>query len=151
MKITEVENILFNPLFTSNLLKYALCGAKGNKLKLEVIYYILPLLYNEQIKTKLAKSNSRSSFKTFFSIDIKREVIGIEELLKNYNKKSKEALITLANLHSIEFSSYVSLKEKIEIQYSQEPDSQLREYYKAAFNLGNILSKEDYKKIFYSF
>lgn len=39
MKITEVENILFNPLFTSNLLKYALCGAKGNKLKLEVIYY----------------------------------------------------------------------------------------------------------------
>lgn len=151
MNVAEVEKILFNPLFTSKLLLYALCGAKDNKLKLELIYYILPLLYNEEIKAKLTKSNSRSSLKTFIDPDIKRELIGIEELLKNYNKKSKEALITLANIYPIELSSSISLKEKIEVQYSQEPDNQLKEFYKAAFNLGNILSKEDYKKIFYSF
>ncbi|MGJ1243628.1 three component ABC system middle component [Sphingobacterium siyangense] len=151
MKIKEVEKILFNPLFTSKLLMFALCGAKDNKLKLELIYYILPLLYDEQIKNKLAKSNSRSSFKTFFDSDVRKKMIGIEELLKNYNKKSKEALITLSNLYSIELNSYVLLKEKIQIQYSQEPNSLLKEYYKAAFNLGNILSKENYSKIFYSF
>lgn len=39
----------------------------------------------------------------------------------------------------------------MKINYSEEKNPILKEYYKAAFNLGSILSKEDYKKIFFNF
>lgn len=33
----------------------ALVGANNNKLKVELIYYILPLIYNDTIKSKTCK------------------------------------------------------------------------------------------------
>lgn len=53
MNIAQTEKILFNPLFTSKLLLMALAGANNNKLKVELIYYILPLIYNDIIKNPL--------------------------------------------------------------------------------------------------
>lgn len=149
MKLEHTEKVLFNPLFTSKLLLMALSGAKNKQLKMELVFYILPLIYNDRVKNKLIRCNSRSSFNTFLDQDIKRELIVIESLLKNYNKKSKEALITLSSLFNIEFSNYISLKE-VDIHYLSENDPLLREDYKAAFNLGSILSKEDYKTIFFN-
>lgn len=149
MKLEHTEKVLFNPLFTSKLLLMALNGAKNKQLKMELIFYILPLIYNDRIKNKLIRCNSRSTFNTFLDQDIKRELIVIDGLLKNYNKKSKEALITLSCLFNIEFSNYISLKEE-GIHYLSESDPLLREDYKAAFNLGSILSKEDYKTIFFN-
>lgn len=149
MKLEHTEKVLFNPLFTSKLLLMALNGAKNKQLKMELIFYILPLIYNDRIKNKLIRCNSRSTFNTFLDQDIKRELIVIDGLLKNYNKKSKEALITLSCLFNIEFSNYISLKEE-GIHYLSENDPLLREDYKAAYNLGSILSKEDYKTIFFN-
>lgn len=149
MKLEHTEKVLFNPLFTSKLLLMALSGAKNKQLKMELVFYILPLIYNDRVKNKLIRCNSRSSFNTFLDQDIKRELIVIESLLKNYNKKSKEALITLSSLFNIEFSNYISLKE-VDFHYLSENDPLLREDYKAAFNLGSILSKEDYKTIFFN-
>lgn len=149
MKLDHTEKILFNPLFTSKLLLMALSGAKNKQLKMELVFYILPLIYNDRVKNKLIRCNSRSSFNTFLDQDIKRELIVIESLLKNYNKKSKEALITLSNLFKIEYSNYISLKEE-GIHYLSENEPLLREDYKAAFNLGSILSKENYKTIFFN-
>lgn len=149
MKIEHTEKILFNPLFTSHLLLMALSGAKNKELKMELVFYILPLVYNDIIKNKLIKCNSLSTFNTFMDHDVKKELIVIESLLENYRKKSKEALITLSNLFNIEFSNYISLKEE-DIHYSREKDLLLRDDFKAAFNLGSIFSKEDYKKIFFN-
>ena len=151
MNIALTERILFNPLFTSKLLLMALAGSNKNKLKVELIYFILPLIYNDKIKDKLAKSTAKSTFNTFLNPEIKKELITIEILLNNYKEKSKEALITLSNIYNVEVSSYLILKEEMKINYSEEKNPILKEYYKAAFNLGSILSKEDYKKIFFNF
>ncbi|WP_420712319.1 three component ABC system middle component [Pedobacter sp. SL55] len=56
MNIARTEEILFNPLFTSKLLLMALAGAQNNRLKTELIYYVLPLIYNKTIRDKLLKS-----------------------------------------------------------------------------------------------
>lgn len=151
MNIALTERILFNPLFTSKLLLMALTGSNKNQLKIELIYFILPLIYNDKIKDKLAKSTAKSTFNTFLNPEIKKELITIEILLNNYKEKSKEALITLSNIYNVEVSSYLILKEEMKINYSEEKNPILKEYYKAAFNLGSILSKEDYKKIFFNF
>ncbi len=150
MNIAQTEKIIFNPLFTSKLLLMALAGAKNNQLKMELIYYILPLIYNDTIKNKLARSTTKSTFNSFLNSEIKLELIVIETLLANYRKKTKEALITLSNIYNVEISDYVILKEEQGITYSEEKNPILKECYKAAFNLGSILSKEDYKRIFFN-
>jgi len=150
MNIARTEKILFNPLFTSKLLLMALAGSKKNQLKMELIYYVLPLIYNDRIKDKLVRSTAKSTFNTFLSSEIKMELIAIETLLANYRKKTKEALITLTNIYNVEISDYVILKEEQKIIYSEEKNPILKEDYKAAFNLGSILSKEDYRKIFFN-
>lgn len=150
MNIAQTERILFNPLFTSKLLMMALAGSKNNQLKTELIYYVLPLIYNDTIREKLENSTSKSTFNTFLTPEIKKELIVIETLLVNYKKKTKEALITLSNIYNIDILDYVILIEEHKTTYSKEKDYILKEYYKAAFNLGSILSKEDYKKIFFN-
>ncbi|WP_158639676.1 three component ABC system middle component [Arachidicoccus ginsenosidivorans] len=92
----------------------------------------------------------KSTFNTLLIPEVKKELIVIESLLTNFRKKTKEALITLSNIHKIEISDYLILKDEYESTYSEEKDSILKEYYKAAFYLGSILSKEDYKTIFYN-
>ena len=148
MNIAQTEKILFNPLFTSKLLLMAVAGAKNNQLKMELVYCILPLIYNDNIKDKLVRSTAKSTFNTFLNSEVKIELIEVETLLANYRKKTKEALITLSNIYNIEFSNYIILKEEHEFTYSEEKNPILKEYYKAAFNLGSILAKEDYKKVF---
>jgi hypothetical protein len=148
MNIAQTEKILFNPLFTSKLLLMTLAGANNNKLKIELIYYILPLIYNDTIKNKLVKSTAKSTFNTFLNSEVKMELIVIETLLANYKKKTKEALIILSNIYKIEISDYLILEDGQNPTYTGEKNPILREYYKAAFNLGSILSKEDYKTIF---
>lgn len=148
MNIAITEKILFNPLFTSNLLLMALAGSKNNQLKMELIYYILPLIYNDKIKDKLVRSTIKSTFNTFLNSEVKIELIVIETLVANYRKKTKEALITLSNIYNVEISDYVILKEERKITYSEEKNPILKDFYKAAFNLGSIISKEDYKTVF---
>lgn len=150
MNIDQTEKIFFNPLFTSKLVLMALAGSHKNKLKMELIYYVLPLIYNDKINNKLVKSNTKSTFNTFLTSEIKMELIRIETLLSNYKKKTNEALITLSNIYNIEFSDYLILKEEKNVTYTEEKDPVLRDYYKAAFNLGSILSKEDHKTIFFN-
>lgn len=80
MNIELTEKILFNPLFTSKLLLMALAGADNGKLKMELAYYVLPLIYNDTIKDKLVNSTSKSTFNTFLNSDVKVELIVIESL-----------------------------------------------------------------------
>ncbi|MGL5257415.1 MAG: three component ABC system middle component, partial [Proteocatella sp.] len=136
MNIDQTEKIFFNPLFTSKLVLMALAGSNKNKLKVELIYYVLPLVYNDKINNKLVRSNAKSTFNTFLTSEIKMELITIEKLLSNYKKKTNEALITLSNIYNIEISDYLILKEEINVTYREEKDPVLRDYYKAAFNLG---------------
>ncbi len=150
MNIAQTEKILFNPLFTSKLLLMALAGANDNQLKMELTYYILPLTYNDIMRDKLQRSTAKSTFNTFLNPEVKKELIVIETLLANYRKKTKEALITLSNLYTIEFSNKVTLVEERKINYAEEKNPLLKEYCKAAFNLGSILSKEDHNKIFFN-
>ncbi|ATA67652.1 hypothetical protein CGC48_02775 [Capnocytophaga cynodegmi] len=150
MNIKQIENILFNPLFTSKLLLMALAGSKSNQLKVELIYFILPMVYNDIIRSKLINSKKTSTLNTLLNQEVKRELIIIDNLMNNYKRKTKEALITLSNTYNIEIADYLVLKNNQELTYSKEENSMLRDYYKAAFNLGSIFSKEDYRKIFFT-
>jgi hypothetical protein len=151
MKIKDIDNILFSPIFTSSLLHHFLSGAKNNKIKLELIYFILPLLYDENLLLKLNNSNSSSNIKTLLNDEIKLKLIDFESKVKNYKVKTNEAIIVLSNKIKLEIDDFVTISKFDSINYNSEKDNILRQYFKGAYYLGSIFSKEDYKSLFYKF
>lgn len=151
MKIENINNILFSPLLTSNLILHFLSGTKKNKIKTELIYLVLPILYNSKIRNKLVKCKSSSSLKTFLTEEIKIDLIDLSKRTKDYNALTNESMITLSNYIKIEISDFISIPQKEIVSFKNEKNEILREYYKSAFYLGLIFSKEDYKTIFYKF
>lgn len=128
----------------------ALSGARGQEIKTELLYYILPFVYNPVIRNKLNSSRVNSNLKSLLNNEIKNELLNVESSINNFRLKSNEALITLSNLVEVEIAEYISISSGATIHYFSEKDKHLREYFKAAFNLGVILSKEDHRKIFFS-
>jgi len=148
MKITTVESALFNPFFTSRMLHYALSGADKNAIKIELIFFILPLIYNPKILAKLASSSIRTKFSNILEGDTKNELVFIDDLIANYRSKTNTAIITLCNVINVGIDGFVKINKNEELSYANEKDSILKQYYKASYNLGSMLSKEDYKNIF---
>jgi len=151
MKIENINDILFSPLLTSNLVLYFLSGTKNNKIKIELIYFVLPIIYNSTLRNKLLKCKSSSSLKTFLTDDIKIDLIDLSKRMQAYNTLTNESIITLSNYIKIEISDFLSIQQEDVVNFKNEKNEILREYYKSAFYLGLIFSKEDYKTIFYKF
>ncbi|MCZ8090290.1 three component ABC system middle component [Flavobacterium sp.] len=152
MKVENLNTVLFNPLFTSNLILFFLSGTKNNKIKTELIYLVLPILYNDKLRVKLSKCKSSSSLKTFLSDDdIQIALLNLSQQAKDYYKITNTSIITLSNYSNIQISDFIKISQKSILNYNFEKDQILREYYKSAYYLGLIFSKEDYKTIFYKF
>jgi hypothetical protein len=149
MKISNVENVLFNPFFTSRLLHYALSGAEKNQIKTELVFFILPLIYNPRILSKLASSTTRTRFDNILGGELKNDFIFFDDLVQNFRNKTNTAIIILSNTTKIELNTFIRIEEENELSYAKEKDPTLKQYYKASYNLGSILTKEDYKNIFY--
>lgn len=153
MKIDNINTIIFNPILTANFILYFLSGTKNNKIKTELIYFVLPILYNNKLRLKLSTCKSSSSFKTFLSDEIKIELIDLSKQASDYFTLTNESLITLSGYSNMDLmiSDFIKLSQKSTLNYKNEKNEILREYYKSAFYLGLIFSKENYKSIFYKF
>jgi hypothetical protein len=153
MKIENINTIIFNPILMANFILHFLSGAKNRKIKTELIYFVLPILFNNKIRYKLSMCKSSSSFKTLMTDDIKIEIIDLPKQAKDYFTLTNEALITLCGYQNMDLviSDFIKLSQNSTVNYKNEKDEILRHYYKSAFYLGLIFSKENYKSIFYKF
>lgn len=151
MKARDLERLIFNPYHTSKIIHYFLSGAKSinpeNVIKTELIYLVLPFVYNDKICDKLKNLNKNSKFvsliengefDSFFSC--------LNHSISCYKKESKTAVIVLSNQIDLRFGKFLELSN--EIHYNDESDSYLRKIYKASYNLGIILGKERYLTVF---
>lgn len=88
-----------------------------------------------------------SSFETVFeSPENLMYLIGLDRRSIEYREITQKALILLSNRKEISFDGNIRLLNPK--HYNSEMNSSLRKYYKAAFNLGHIFSKEDYLILF---
>ena len=114
---------------------------------MELVYLVLPFIYDEKVCDKLKNLNKNSKFSSFIA---NREFdiffSGLNNLIKNYKKESKTALIVLSNHVDLEFGKYLDASS--EIHYKNESNSYLRKIYKASYNLGILLGKERYLTVF---
>ncbi|WP_158963707.1 three component ABC system middle component [Myroides fluvii] len=150
MRASDIENLIFSPFHISKILHNFLSGAKSvnsKSIKTELIYIVLPFIYNENSQKILKNLNKKSKFNPFIdneNLDVFKS--NLNKKIFDYREITKAGIIVLANEISLEIDTF--LIPNIEIHYNDEKDIYLKPIYKASYNLGIILAKEQYLSIF---
>lgn len=150
MKATDLERLVFSPFHTSKILHHFLCGAKSvnpHSIKTELIYLVLPFIYNNQIQKKLKNLRKDSKFNPFIEntgFDIFTS--SLNQKITDYRKTTNTAIIILANEIDLEIDKYIT--PSTDIHFNDESDIYLRPIYKSSYNLGVLLGKEQYLSVF---
>lgn len=151
MKAKELEQLIFSPFHTSKILHCFFCGADSinkNRVKIELANIVLPIIYNEKFANDILSSlNSKSTFKSLISTyDFKIFATNINQEIRNFKTPTNNSLIILSNENKIIIDEYITLTNNID--YREEVDSKLKNIYKASYNLGRIIAKENYLSVF---
>ena len=150
MKASDIERLIFSPFHTSKILHHFLSGAKSVNskcIKTELVYLLLPFIYNNQIQSKLKNLNTNSKFNAFIvNTDFDIFISSLNQRINDYRKTTNTAIIILANEIDLDINEF--LIPNTEIHYKEEKDNYLKPIYKAAYNLGVILGKEQYLSVF---
>jgi hypothetical protein len=149
MKTKDISNLIYNPIWIGILLNYFLSGSALNNekgIKFELIYFVLPMLFDENIKKKLTACNKSSTYASLFNTsNLKNRLIGFDKKILAYKDITNKALITIGSTVNISSDGYAQSLNNVNYSTSKEV---FKDYLKAAYNLGNILSKDDYREIF---
>lgn len=153
MRAKDINNLMYNPIWTSKLLHHFISGAsetKTGKLKFELLYLGLPFILDEVIFEKLINCNKKSSVSTLFkSTELKNQLILMSNKIEAFKNITNQGLIYLGNQHELIINDFIQIKDKL--HYSQEQDLSKKQSFKAAYNLGQIIAKEDYRNVFMKF
>lgn len=158
MQTNKIVNLIFDPQWTSKLLHYFFSGfQKTNKsgIKTELLYLILPFLYDDLTRTRLYTASSQSTFVSIYKKKrgnddyeydyIQRSLINKNHQYIEFKEFTNNALIYLGNNIEVVINSHIIITE---LKTNFNSESKLyKNYCKAAYYLGVIFAKEDYKNI----
>jgi len=152
MNNEDILNLIYPPQWVAKILQLYISGAQNqnsNGIKTELIYLVIPVIVIDSIRNKLNNAMNTSSFSTIFEMDMtdkKEYSINISERVESFLKITNDGLIQLGNETEIEFSEYITVSKTI--KHTKFKPSNDLDFYKAAYYLGLIFSKEDYRTIF---
>lgn len=158
MKSNDLVNLMFSPQWGSTLLHHFLSGAKKvnpQGIKTEILYLVIPFVTDKITLELLSKANERSHFSSVFNkidpsekrtpVEVKNSLLDKNSQVDQYREITNRGLIYLGNTIMLEIGKYITVAEVIE--YKNEKGIN-RDYCKAAYNLGVVLAKEDYRNVF---
>jgi len=153
MKSEDLVNLMFSPLWVSKLLHYFLSGAQTvnpKGIKTELLYLSLPFIIDDITRDKLLKATSRSTFSSILkdksTIEMKNALLNKNNQVEQYSEFVNKGLIYLANVEILKIDEFIVVENIV--KYQDEKQAINRDYCKAAYYLGVIFSKEDYKNVF---
>ena len=158
MKSNDLVNLMFSPQWISTLLHHFISGAKkinSQGIKTEILYLVIPFVTDDATREILSNANIRSNFSSVFykkdpsekriPIEIKNALMGKNNQIEQYREITNRGFIYLGNTVTLEIGAYITVSPTIE--YKDEKDIN-RDYCKAAYSLGIVLAKEDYRNVF---
>ncbi|RRO01378.1 three component ABC system middle component [Pectobacterium aquaticum] len=145
MNPTEIKSLIHSPLWIASLLRSYISGAqdiKSEGINFELTFLALPFLLNDSAIKYLESGNKNSNIsKIMTNHDLRSTFVNVRGLVEYYKPITKKGIIALSLIDSIEISNSIRLLTKY--KYSQESNDYKKKHYKAAYNLGAILAKED--------
>ena len=152
MKSKDLVNLMFSPLWISTLLHHFLSGVQQRNsqgIKTELLYLAIPFITDDIVISQLSTANARSTFASIFQkkkpLELKNSLIRKNSQVKQYREFTNRGLIYLGNIETLDIGKFITVAK--EIKYQDEQGIK-RVYCRAAYYLGVILAKEDYRDIF---
>lgn len=147
MRISEIEKLSLNPFWLSKLICHFVEGY-GKEAPFELTYMLLPLVLRQESRECLSKLNKNSTIYSAFldHRDKRLNITALQHYVDSYSKYVNPSLIVYANAgHSFGRC----LKNSNKYDFNKEKNQQTKIFYKAAYYLGVIFSKEKAKDCFY--
>ena len=151
-KSISVKGCIYSPEFVARLLHRFISGAikeNSNGIKFELIYWLLPIVMNDQLRSSLKTASVKSSVdKTLLCQGNEVELLYINDYIENTKSVLNDGLIYLNSYVDVEVSDYIN----VNVISGFDSDSKiLKEYYRSSYYLGQILAKEDYRNLYLKF
>tara|TARA_B100001063_G_C16701102_1_gene522609 strand:+ start:289 stop:753 length:465 start_codon:yes stop_codon:yes gene_type:complete len=147
LKISEIEQLSLSPFWLSKLISHFVEGY-GKETPFELTYILLPLVLRQESREALSKLNANSTIYSAFldHRDKRLNITALQHYVEAYSKYVNPSLIVYANAgHS--FGKCLQNSRKYD--FKKEKSQQTKKFYKAAYYLGVIFSKEETKDCFY--
>ena len=145
----KIKNIIYSPELVSRLLHRFLSGAQvvsDRGIKFEMIYFLLPIVMNDTLRLSIQNVNKSSRFnKSILSKSNAIESMLLDLYVTETKDMALKGMLYLSVSQSVSIGSFIRVDK--EIDYSSTKKI-LTEYYRAAYYLGMMLAKEDYKSVF---
>lgn len=152
MRPQEVRDLMYSPVFISDILYFFCKGARRvdeRGVKFELIYLVIPFVMDDIFRRKLKSMNISSTFKTAFfnkNEELNERLFFINDKVKFSRNVTNEGLIYLSSICDVSIGAYFNI-----LKYDRDFGSYsnvIDEYFKAASNLGSIFAKEGYINVF---
>jgi hypothetical protein len=159
MNTKELVSLMFSPPWTAKLMHHFLSGAQSvnvEGVKIELIYLLIPFVTDNETRVCLAKTNSRGTLSSAFKskgkdgttakvqCSTKDALLKKNHQINQYREITNHALIYLGSRELLNMGKFASVGNTL--HFRKEPED-IREYCKAAFYLGVIFAKEDYRNL----
>jgi len=147
MNSKELVSLMFPPPWTAKLMHHFLSGAQSinaEGVKIELIYLLIPFVTDNETRVCLDKTNSRGTLSSVFKGKAKDALLKKNHQINQYREITNHALIYLGSRELLNMGKFVSVGNTL--HFRNEPED-IRGYCKAAFYLGVIFSKEDYRNL----
>jgi len=145
MKPCEIKSLLHSPLWIASLLRSYFSGAqeiKNEGIGFELSFLALPFLLNESSIEYLSHGNKNSTINKILTNNELRSIfLDIRNKIEYYKPITKKGIVVLSSIDSLEVSNNIRLLNQY--KYSQEKNEYKKKHYKAAYNLGAIVAKEE--------
>lgn len=147
MRTDEKAIFNSNPFWLSELVGYFNQGYGGDA-PFELVYLIPPLLLRKESRRRVGSLNTKSTIDSAFldSKNKQAQISGLPRQVNYYKHLIVPSLIEYSNKGN-RFG--ITLKNGKNYNYSAVKSKSVREYCKAAHNLGVIFSKEDARECLY--
>lgn len=152
MKNKDFLNLAYPPQWVAKILHLCISGAiKQNDrgLKTELVYCVIPLIANDDVRKNLNRAKKTSTFFSIFEAKMKDQqefLINFSEKYESFYNITNNGLIYLGNVQTIEINDYLLTPLLREFKRTNKTND--LEFERASFYLGQLLAKEDPKNIY---
>lgn len=151
MNNKDILNLIYPPKWVAEVLRLFISGAMQGSpkgIKCELIYCVLPIISEDTLREKLNRAKNTSSFYSIFEKnmgDKKEYLLYLSDRIESFMEITKDGLIVLGNDNNLNIDDYITVSKPI--KHTKIKSKFDKDYFKAAYYLGQILSKEDYRNI----
>lgn len=145
----KIKNVIYSPELVSRLLHRFLSGAQvisNHGIKFEMIYFLLPIVMNDTLRSSIKNINKSSRFNnSILSKENSMESILLDFYVAETKDIVLKGVLYLGSSQNISIDHFIKVDKVVDFSSDK---AVLTEYYRAAYYLGMMLAKEDYKSVF---